>query len=100
MNDPVPDGPLAPVIRLDDYRSDAPPEPPVDSGAVWSEVMAAAQLFGTLRQAGMSVRFDTDGQGPPRVTITDLEGRAIKEIPASAACDPGTLEAEAFKEIG
>jgi len=96
MSNPVPDGPLAPVFRLDDYRSDEPPEPPVDSGAVWAEVMSAARLFGTLRQAGMSVRFDSDGDGPPRVTITDLEGRRIKEIPASAACDPDALEAEAF----
>ena len=44
--------------------------------------MAAAQLFGELRAAGMSVRFDVDDPTlPPRVRVTDLEGRTIREIP-------------------
>ena len=100
MSTPVPDRPLAPVYRLDDYRTDEAPEGPVDANAVWAEVMAAARLFGTLRQAGMSVRFDSDGDGPPKVSITDLEGHTIKEIPPSAACDADALEAEAFKDLG
>lgn len=86
---------LAPVLRLDDYRSALPPEPQIDSDEVWGEVLAAAQLFGTLRDAGMSVRFDAAGDGePPRVRITDLTGRTLREIPAELACDPRALEAE------
>src|SRR4051794_39695658 len=100
MSTPVPDGPLAPVIRLDDYRSDDLPEPPVDASAVWSEVMSAARLFGTLREAGMSVRFESETDGPPRVVITDLQGRTIKEISPGAACNPDTLAAEAFNQGG
>jgi hypothetical protein len=100
MSTPVPDGPLAPVIRLDDFRSQDAPEPPADPAAVWAEVMNAARLFGTLREAGMSVRFETEEEGPPRVVITDLEGRTIKEIPPSAACDPDALEDAAFNQGG
>ena len=96
MTTPAHDGNLAPVLRLDDYRTTEAPEPPVDTEKVWEEVMAAAQLFGTLRQAGMSVRFDTDGDGPPRVSITDLEGNKIKDISRGAACDPAALHDEAF----
>jgi hypothetical protein len=95
MSFTVPPGPLAPVYRLDDFRSELGPEPPVDPTQVWGEVMAAAQLFGALREAGMSVRFDVDDPTlPPRVRITDLEGRTLREIPPSLACDPAALEAE------
>jgi hypothetical protein len=97
MTDLPPEGDLAPVYRLDDYRTEMAPEAPVDANAVWSEVMAAARLFGSLRQAGMSVRFDSETDGPPRVTITDLSGNAIKEIDPSVACDAAALEDEAFK---
>ena len=97
MTNPTPEGDLAPVLRLDDYRSANPPEPLAEPNKVWAEVMAAAQLFGTLRQAGMSVRFDTDDEGPPRVSITDLQGNTIKEIPPGAACDPQALEDAAFE---
>jgi hypothetical protein len=97
----VPPGPLAPVLRLDDFRTTLPQEPPVDDAQVWDEVMAAAQLFGTLREAGMSVRFDVDDPTlPPRVRITDLEGRTIREVPASLACDPGALEEAALRPAG
>ena len=100
MSTPVPDGPLAPVIRLDDFRTEDPQDSPVDPAAVWAEVMNAARLFGTLREAGMSVRFETEAEGPPRVVITDLQGRKIREIPPSAACDPDALEAAAFNQGG
>lgn len=86
---------LAPVLQLDDYRSVLPPEPEVNADEVWGEVLAAAQLFGTLRDAGMSVRFEAGEEGePPRVHITDLAGRTLREIPAEMACDPAALEAE------
>jgi hypothetical protein len=95
MSFTVPPGPLAPVYRLDDFRTELPQDPAVDGSQVWGEVMAAAQLFGTLREAGMSVRFDVeDPTRPPRVRITDLEGRTLREIPPSLACDPTALEAE------
>jgi hypothetical protein len=95
MSFTVPPGPLGNLYRLDDFRSALPAEPAVDAGEVWSEVMAAAQLFGTLREAGLSVRFDVeDPTLPPRVRITDLEGRTVREIPPSVACDPTALEAE------
>jgi hypothetical protein len=100
MSNPVPDGPLAPVYRLDDYRSEITPEPPVDADAVWSEVMAAAQLFGTLREAGLSVKFDSGGDGPPRVAITDLQGNVIEDMPPSVACDAAKLRDAAFKLSG
>ena len=97
MSFTVPPGPLANLYRLDDFRSEFAPEPPVDATQVWGEVMAAAQLFGELREAGLSVRFDVeDPTLPPRVRITDLEGRTVKEISASVACDPVALEAEAL----
>jgi hypothetical protein len=93
MSFTVPPGPT--VYRLDDFRSALPPEPPVDDTQVWGEVMAAAQLFGALREAGMSVRFESQGPGlPPRVCITDLHGRPIRDVPSSIACDPAALEAE------
>jgi hypothetical protein len=95
MSFTVPPGPLAPVLRLDDYRTDLPQDPPVDATAVWGEVAAAAELFGELRAAGMSVRFDSDGpDGPPRVRVTDLEGRMLRDVPPSIACDPAALGAE------
>ena len=91
----VPPGPLGNLYRLDDFRTALEPEPEVDPGQVWGEVMAAAQLFGKLRQAGLSVRFDVeDPTLPPRVRITDLQGRTVKEIEPSVACDPAALEAE------
>ena len=97
MSFTVPPGPLAPVLRLDDFRSDIRPDPPVDATQVWGEVMAAAQLFGALREAGLSVRFDVDDPTmPPRVQITDLEGRVVKEIPPGVACDPEALQTEAL----
>jgi hypothetical protein len=98
MSFTVPPGPLGNLYRLDDFRTDLPAEPEVDAGQVWNEVMAAAQLFGTLREAGLSVRFDVeDPTLPPRVRITDLEGRTVKEIPPTVACDPAALEAEALR---
>ena len=64
-------------------------------------MIAAAHLFGVLRDAGRSVRFDTDDPArPPRVRITDLEGRTIREIPTAIACDPAALEAEALRPAG
>ena len=91
----------APVYRLDDFRTVLPREEPPDGTEVWSEVMAAAQLFGLLREAGMSVRFDVDDPTlPPRVRITDLEGRTIREIPPALACDPAALEAEMLRQAG
>jgi hypothetical protein len=95
MSFTVPPTPLASVHRLDDYRTDLPVDPPVDAAQVWGEVMAAAQLFGALREAGLSVRFDSDEpSGPPKVRITDLEGRTLREIAPSIACDPDALRAE------
>ena len=96
-----PEGGFAPVYRLDDFRSELPPEEAPDGEQVWAEVMAAAQLFGVLREAGLSVRFDVDDPTlPPRVRITDLEGRTIREIPPGIACDPEALEAEALRPAG
>ncbi|MFL5845572.1 MAG: hypothetical protein ACJ762_12850 [Solirubrobacteraceae bacterium] len=100
MSFTVPPGPLAPVYRLDDFRSDLPQEEPVDATQVWAEVTAAAQLFGALREAGMSVRFDVeDPTLPPRVRITDLEGRTIREIPPGLACDPAALRDEVLGPV-
>ena len=96
----VPPGPLGNLYRLDDFRTELEPEPAVDPTQVWGEVMAAAQLFGRLRQAGLSVRFDVeDPTLPPRVRITDLQGRTVKEIEPSVACDPVALEAEALGAV-
>jgi hypothetical protein len=92
---------IAPVFRLDDFRTVLPREDAPDGTQVWNEVLAAAQLFGRLREAGMSVRFDVDDPTlPPRVRITDLEGRTIREIPPSIACDPAALEAEVLRPAG
>jgi hypothetical protein len=100
MSFTVPPGPLASLYRLDDFRTEMPQDPPVDATQVWGEVMAAAQLFGELRAAGMSVRFDVeDPTLPPRVRITDLEGRTLREIPASLACDPEALQAEVLGTV-
>lgn len=101
MSFSVPPGPIAPVYRLDDFRTVLEQEPEVDPGQVWGEVTAAAQLFGALREAGLSVRFDVDDPTlPPRVRITDLEGRTVREIPPAIACDPEALEAEALRPAG
>lgn len=95
MSFSVPPSPLAPVYRLDDFRSAEAPLPAVDPVQVWGEVMAAAQLFGELRDAGMSIRFDAeDPASPPRVRITDLQGRTLREISPAVACDPQALHAE------
>jgi hypothetical protein len=100
MSFTVPPGPLASLHRLDDFRTELPQDPPVDATQVWGEVMAAAQLFGELRAAGMSVRFDVeDPTLPPRVRITDLEGRTLREIPASLACDAEALHAEVLGTV-
>lgn len=95
MSFTVPPGPLASLYRLDDYRTELVQDPAVDPGQVWGEVMAAAQLFGVLREAGMSVHFDlADVTSGPRVRITDLQGRTLREIAPEVACDPDALEAE------
>jgi len=96
-----PEGAFGRVYRLDDFRSVLPPEQPPDGDQVWDQVAAAARLFGTLRAAGLSVRFDVeDASRPPRVLITDLEGRTVREIPPAVACDPEALEAEALRPAG
>jgi hypothetical protein len=92
---------MAPVYRLDDYRSALPPQPAVNAEEVWAEVMAAAALFGTLRDAGLGLRFDAGEPGePPRVRLTDLEGHTIREVPPALACDPAALEAELVNRAG
>lgn len=101
MSYTVPPRGLAPVYRLDEFRTVLPPDEAPDGDEVWAEVMAAARLFGLLREAGLSVRFDVDDPTlPPRVRITDLEGRTIREIPPSIACDPDLLEEEVLKPAG
>ena len=81
---------LAPVFRLDDFRSAFEAEAPVDGEEVWAEVMAAARLFGALREAGLSVRFDVDDPTqPPRVRITDLDGNTVREIRRIGRLRPG-----------
>jgi len=101
MSFTVPPGPLAPVYELDEFRTAAAPAPAVDPVQVWGEVMAAAQLFGELRAAGMSVRFDVeDPAQPPRVRITDLEGRTLREVSPAVACDPQALHAEVLGTSG
>src|SRR3954453_4934494 len=101
MSFKVPPTDLAPVYRLDDFRSVLPPEEPPQGEEVWAEVMAAARLFGVLRDAGMSVRFDVDDPTlPPRVRITDLEGRTLREISPAIACDPSALEPEVLRTAG
>lgn len=95
MSYTVPPRPLASVHRLDDHRTALAPDPATDPGEVWAEVLAAARLFGALREAGMSVRFDTEDPAyPPRVRITDLSGRVVREVAPALACDPEALEAE------
>lgn len=92
MSFTVPPRPVAPVHHLDDYRD---PPPPGDE--VWAEVLAAARLFGVLRAAGRSVRFDPAADGSPtRIRITDLEGNTIRSISPSVAVDPEALEREAL----
>jgi len=90
---PQPD-PLASVHLLDDHR----PASRCDIDEVWAEVLAAARLFGMLREAGLSIRFDpSDDDGPLRVRITDLDGNTIREISPETACDPVALAREAFR---
>lgn len=91
---------LASVHRLDDYRSALAPQAPADAEQLWLEVLAAARLFGELRQAGMSVRFDATADGPPLVRITDLQGKTIREVAPAVACDPAALEAELLSPAG
>lgn len=101
MSFTAPDGPDARIYRLEDFRSEFAPMPPPDGDEVWAEVMSAARLFGALRDAGMSVRFDVeDPTLPPRVRITDLQGRTIRHISPSVACDPEALEAEVLRPAG
>src|SRR5213078_3029015 len=77
MSFTVPPDRLAPVTRLDDRRTS--PNREIDE--VWAEVLAAARLFGMLREAGLSVRFDpSEDGGPMRVRITDLDGNTVREI--------------------
>ncbi len=101
MSFTVPPTGVAPVYRLDDFRTSLTPPAPVEGDEVWAEVLAAARLFGVLRDAGLSVRFDADEPGlPPRVRITDLDGRTVREIPPALACDPDALAAEALRPAG
>ena len=90
----VPPGRLTPVTRLDDRRT--APNREIDE--VWAEVLAAARLFGMLREAGLSVRFDpSEDGGEMRVRITDLDGNTIREISPATAVDPVALAREAFR---
>jgi len=94
MSFSVPPDRPSPVAHLDDHRRS--PEREIDE--VWAEVMAAARLFGMLREAGLSVRFDpSDDDGPMRVRITDLDGNTVREISPATAVDPAALAREAFR---
>jgi hypothetical protein len=95
MSFTVPPDPLASVHRLDDHRK-VSKTPEVDE--VWAEVMAAARLFGMLREAGLSIRFDPAAEaGELRVRITDLDGNTVREISPATAVDPVALAREAFR---
>jgi hypothetical protein len=101
MSFTVPPSGHASVHRLDDFRTVLDPQDELVGEDVWAEVFAAARLFGVLRDAGLSVRFDVeDPTVPPRVRITDLEGRTIREISPAVACDPEALEAEVLRPLG
>ena len=94
MSFTVPPDPLASVHHLAERRK----APAREMDEVWAEVLAAARLFGLLREAGLSVRFDpADEDGELRVRITDLDGRTIREISPATACDPVALAREAFR---
>jgi hypothetical protein len=88
----VPPGRPRPVTNLEDHRATR------EIDEVWAEVLAAARLFGMLREAGLSVRFDPDEDGGPvRVRITDLDGNTVREISPATAVDPAALAREAFR---
>lgn len=100
MSPTPPSDPLASVHRLDDHRRSITGRVADEMWAdeVWAEVLAAAKLFGMLREAGLSVRFDpSTDDGPMRVRITDLDGNTIREISPETAIDPVALAREAFR---
>jgi hypothetical protein len=94
MSFTVPPGPPGSVHRLSDHRK---PSDQDAAAEVWAEVRAAARLFGLLREAGLSVRFDPleDATGV-RVRITDLEGKTVREISPATAVDAVALAREAL----
>jgi hypothetical protein len=93
MSFTVPPGRTASVHHLDDRRA-APTGPAED---VWAEVMAAARLFGLLREAGLSIRFEpAEDFSRMHIRITDLEGNTVREISPATAVDPAALAREAL----
>ena len=83
------------VANLDDYRTAFRPEADSATDEVWAEIFAAANLFGALRDAGLTVHFDVDDPTlPPRVRVSDLEGNTVRELSPSVVCDPSVLESE------
>jgi hypothetical protein len=101
MDSSTPSPRRATVHRLDDYRSVLPQERRAGHDEVWAEIMAAADLFATLREAGMSVHFEAgEGTSAPRVRVTDLEGRAIRDLSPTLACDPQALRDELLSPGG
>jgi hypothetical protein len=92
---------LAAVHRLDDYRTVLPAAARQAEDEVWAEILAAGDLFGALRDAGLHVRFDaTDARTGPRVRVTDVEGRVVRDLAPSVVCDPAALEAELLSQDG
>ncbi len=68
------------------FSGDVPASPPPE---VLDAIDAASRAYRELHAQGRELRFDADGDRV-HVTVTDLDGNVLREIPASHALDVAT----------
>jgi hypothetical protein len=73
-----------PVYSIEDYRERAQPLPE----HLWEEMAQAAAAYDELLAGGRRLRFEAprDG-GRVRATLTDLEGRVIRDVELADALE-------------
>jgi len=60
---------------------------PPTSSDTWRDVANAARVWQRLRARGRELHFDLDEQGGAVITLRDLTGRFVRDVPPARALD-------------
>jgi hypothetical protein len=73
---------------------------PLPIGDAWRDVDNAARVWDELRARGRELDFALDAQGAAVITLRDLDGRFLRDVPAAKALDIAcTRTAAAFDRL-